>query len=175
MPAQRLGRALSGIEGESVRTLVFAVALLLLPHAPAAYADAAMRDMVAWLECEDCAPPAPRRVTRHGDALVPMLKSIVEQGPSPTRRERLVMAVESSYDQHGESVRDRPDLKLRWTKDKYVAHYVAAFDTSYRIRAVQALSAIGSAHARAALEASANAPLPPKVRREIEASLNQVR
>lgn len=175
MPAQCVGRPLSGIEGEPVRKLILAVALLALAHASGAYADSPMRDLIAWLECEDCSPPAPRKVTRHGDSLVPVLKSIVERGASPARRERLLIAVESSYDQHAQSVRDKPDLKLRWTKERYVAHYVEAFDSAYRIRAVQALSSIDSPQARAALEASASATLPPKVRSEIARSLNQVR
>lgn len=142
---------------------------------PFAYADSAMRDLVGWLECEDCERPPPQKVTRHGNALVAVLKSIIEQGPSPARRERLARALQSGYEQHAQSVRDKSQIKPRWSKEQYVEHYIGVFDNAYRIRAVQALAAIGSPEARKALEAASEVAVHPKVKREMQRSLQELR
>jgi hypothetical protein len=107
-----------------------------------AHVDTAAQDVTTWLECVECEPAALKAVTQHGEAVVPLLDSVVQRGPSAIRLERLRATLQAGYEWHSRAARLQPERQLHWTNAQYVDFYAKAFDTAYRQRAAQALRAI---------------------------------
>jgi HEAT repeat protein len=97
-----------------------------------------------WLEAEHYDPAELSAVTKYGESVVPSLTAALDKGPSPARRERLRRALEA---EHGTLSGSRVPAKA-----DFVKHYTSNFETLYRIRAAQALAAIGGPEARTAIE-----------------------
>ena len=140
------------------------LALVLMPAAaggqPAplstAQSERAARALSAWLEAEVFDPSELQPLIQYGQAVVPSL----------------IVALDAEHDMLQEQARNTPGRKLP-SKTDYVNHYTANFEALYRVRAAQALAAIGGAEARKALEAAAGKTGRDDVRSAIQESLKQ--
>jgi len=156
------------------------LALVLMPAAaggqPAplstAQSERAARALSAWLEAEVFDPSELQPLIQYGQAVVPSLIVALDAGPSPARRERQRRLLDAEHDMLQEQARNTPGRKLP-SKTDYVNHYTANFEALYRVRAAQALAAIGGAEARKALEAAAGKTGRDDVRSAIQESLKQ--
>jgi hypothetical protein len=111
-----------------------------------------VRNVLTWLECEECEEGQLERVRKQGDVAVPTLAAALKEGPSPASLELLRMGLEERYDKLQAYATTHKDMKIDQSKDEFVDHYMGNYDSLYRIRAAEALSAIGSKQSRKALE-----------------------
>lgn len=107
--------------------------------------------LVEWFECEECEEGQLEAVVRHGELAVPSLVATLRGGPSAASREMLRQGLEERYAQIVAYGREHPAVKPGSGKDEFVAMYLEKFDAQYRVRAAQALGAIGGVKAREAL------------------------
>lgn len=134
-------------------------------------AASAAKALANWLECEKCEHAELEIVTRYGEAIVPGLIAALDQGRSPDDLRR---ALEERYDQLVEQSKKNPHAPIGVTKEKFVELYLVISDTQHRVRAVQALTAIGGESARAALEAAASQTHRDNVRAAARESLRKL-
>lgn len=118
-------------------------------------------DLSRWLDCEDCGPEVLTAVVELGDQAVPLLEQCAIDGPSPARVEELrlhltgLFLARQAQRYSGSSTSEAADAvaggeggqSLRVTVDRYLR----ANAELQRVRALQALAAIGSEAARRAL------------------------
>jgi hypothetical protein len=96
-------------------------------------------------------------------------------GLAPASRELVRRQLEVRYDDLTERARRNPNTRPAGTKAQFVTLYLDNLDAQYRVRAAQALGAIGGQRPRAALEAAlAKAPR-ADVRAAIRTALNTIR
>lgn len=129
--------------------------------------EQATRALATWLESDDADRNRLANVTKHGQFVVPSLAAALEQGPSPAKRELVRRSLEADYEA---LARADPKRRLR-SKADFTQHYQANFDALYRIRAAQALAAIGGTDARRVLEAAADQARRDDVRMAIQVAL----
>jgi hypothetical protein len=128
------------------------VMLLVASAADAAWSQQdAAQALADWLECEYCEHGELAAVTHYGQAIVPGLIAALDQGRSPDDLRR---ALEERYDQLVEQSKKNPHAPIGVTKEKFVELYLVISDAQHRVRAAQALAAVGGERARAALEAA---------------------
>lgn len=135
----------------------------------------AVETLTRWFECADCGQSGLRAVTRYGQSVVPSLIATLNAGLSPASRELLRRLVDSRYDELVDQAQKRPDMKMASSKEEFIARYLDGYDAQYRIRAAQALSAIGGTNARSALETNLGKAERADVRTAIQRSLNEIR
>jgi len=123
-------------------------------------AGAVRRAIVEWLECEECRAGELEAVVRLEQAAVPSLVAALREGPPPVRREAQRRHLIATYQR----------LKLTMSEDDYVRRYAENYEALYRIRAADALAAIGGPTARQALEAAAAQPYREDVTRAVRAA-----
>ena len=116
----------------------------------ASQAVSAIDALANWYECEDCHPSELKAVTAYGATVVPSLIATLNGGLSPATRELLRRRLEERY--VALSAENASGIKIGASRDDFVARHLGDFDARYRIRATQALCAIGGKEARAALE-----------------------
>lgn len=148
-----------------VATLLAGPALAQPERLSVAETEEAVRALSKWFESEHGHPAELTPIVQLGEIVVPSLVAALEQGPSPTRRERLRRTLDADYAKFAERVSKPPG------KEAFVAHYMANFDAVYRARAARALAAIGGAQARRALQSELSKPMREDVRAAIERSL----
>jgi hypothetical protein len=119
-------------------------------------AGLAAQALANWLESEDGDHDELQAVTQHGQAIVPSLIAALNEGPSPATHDELGRALAERYEQLVEQSKKNPHAPIAVTRDRFVELYGGALDTQHRIRAAQALAAIGGERALAALEAAAS-------------------
>jgi hypothetical protein len=115
----------------------------------------ASQALANWLDCEDCAQGELDAVTHHGQAIVPSLIEALNQGPSPAALDALRKALAERYGQLVEQSNKNARAPIAVSRDRFVELYGGTWDAQHRMRAAQALAAIGGERARAALDASA--------------------
>jgi len=120
----------------------------------AAESAQAVQALTTWLECEECQDGELAAVTRYGQTVVPSLIAVLDGGPSPASREQMRRQLEVRYDELAERAQRNPNARLASSKDQFIALYLGNFDAQYRVRAAQALAAIGGQRSRGALEAA---------------------
>lgn len=120
-----------------------------------------------WLESDhyDAAELTP--LIRYGQTVVPSLVAALNKGPSPARRERLRRELETEY-------RSLAGPKVP-PKAEFVRHYLGNFETLYRIRAAQALAAIGGVESRKAIEAAVSGAGREDLRAALQLALKGIR
>lgn len=121
-----------------------------------------------WYECEECHPAQLIAVTGYGAAIIPSLAATLQGGLSPASRELMRRALTTRY---AELVQQG---KISASEKEFVARHLEDFDARYRIRAAQALAAIGGPPARAALEAALSKKVRPDVGAVIQQSLKNL-
>lgn len=136
--------------------------------------EQATRALATWLESDDFDPGRLEPLTRHGQRVVPSLIAALERGPSSAKREVVRRSLEADYDGLAERARSDQARRLR-SKSQFIEHYQANFDALYRIRAAQALSAIGGPSARRALEGSLEKATRDDVRTAIRQALKEIK
>jgi hypothetical protein len=136
--------------------------------------EQATHALATWLESDDFEPYHLAPVTNFGQVVVPSLIAALERGPSPAKREVVRRSLEADYEALAERARSDPARRLR-RKPEFMQHYLANFDARYRIRAAQALSAIGGASARKALEGSLEKAWRDDVRTAIRQALGEIK
>ena len=135
----------------------------------------AVQTLTTWFECEECQSGELEAVQKYGQAVVPSLIAVLDGGLSPAKREQTRSELEARHDALTERARKNPNAKPTSTKEQFTAQYLGNFDAQYRVRAAQALAAIGGDKARAALQAAARKPHRGDVQAVIETSLRTVR
>jgi hypothetical protein len=134
----------------------------------------AAQALAGWLGCEYCDAGELAAVTGYGQAIVPDLIAALNQGLSPASRDDLRKALEERYAQLFAQSKKNPHAPLGAPKEKFVELYLGKLDTQYRVRAVQALAAIGGDRARAALEEAASQVDRDEVRSTARESLRKL-
>jgi hypothetical protein len=120
----------------------------------------ASRDIVTWLECEECVAGELEAVVRLDQTAVPSLVASLREGPPSARREVQRRHLALTYRR----------LKLAMTEEQYVLRYVENYLALYRIRAAEALGAIGGPAATQALEDAAAEPFRDDVKAAVRAA-----
>jgi hypothetical protein len=134
----------------------------------------AEQTLAGWLGCEYCDHGELAAVTRNGQAIVPDLIAVLNQGLSPASRDDVRKALEERYAQLIAQSKKNPRVPVAAPQEKFVELYLGRLDTQYRVRAVQALAAIGGDRARAALEQAANQSDRDEVRSMARESLRKL-
>ena len=133
----------------------------------------ARRTIVEWFECEECESGELEAVVKLGQTAVPTLAATLRDGPSPAARETLRMHLVDSYEQLRKQT--GPESKVDMSEEQYVKTYMDNYEALYRVRAAQALSAIGGADAQRALESANDYDLRDDVRAEVTEALQKMR
>ncbi len=132
-----------------------------------------------WLDCLGCQAAEDDKgleaVTGFGQAVVPSLVATLNAGLSPASRQMQHDLLATRYDQLDEQARKDPRFKMKSTQEEFISRYLDNLDARYRIRAAQALAAIGGAHARTALNAALVNPQRDDVRRAIQNALKVIK
>jgi hypothetical protein len=104
-----------------------------------------------YLECKDCAAMALRPVIALGDTAVPVLRWVLEHGPSPERiaQERTYAA--ESHERILRYAAQHPGFPHIEADTIFVADAVMRLDARTRLRAARALLRIGTRQAVAAV------------------------
>jgi hypothetical protein len=158
-------------------SLGLAVAVFLSPAAGLAQPDPerkASQALAKWLE-HDCEEGDLRALIRFRQAVVPGLIAALKDGPSPASREVVGRLADASYDELIEQAQRKPERRIASGRDAYVTRDVDNLDAQYRIRAAQALAAIGGADARNALENAARQAQREDVRETIQELLKRMK
>lgn len=135
----------------------------------------AVRALNAWFECDECNAGELKAVTRYGQSIVPSLIATLNAGLSPASRKMREDPLGARFDELDEQGRKNPKFKMASSKDEFIAQYQDHADARYRIRAAQALVAIGGTNARRALETAVGKAERGDVRTAIQESLNKIR
>jgi hypothetical protein len=136
--------------------------------------EAASRALIAWLESEEADPGELAAVVRYREFVLPSLIAALNSGPSPARRERQRRSLESGYERLAEQARKESRV-LAPSQGEYVKQYSDNLEALYRVRAAQALVAIGGEKARQALEASLAQAYRPDVQEAIKYFLGTIK
>ena len=133
----------------------------------------ARRQIVAWLECEECESGELEAVVKLGETAVPTLAATLREGPSPATREKVRLHLVDTYANLRKQA--RAESKVDMSEDAYVKMYMDNYDALYRVRSAQALAAIGGAGAQRALEAAKGYTLREDAREAVNQSLQKIR
>jgi len=139
-----------------------------------AQSEQAVRAIAAWLNSDghDAAHLAPLK--KHSQIVVPSLTAALEAGPSPARRELARRSLEDQYETLAKYSQSGGKFRLG-SKADFVQYYLGNLETLYRMRAAQALGAIGGSEAKTALEAAAGKAGREDLRREIQRALKGIK
>lgn len=129
-------------------------------------AQSAVIALSAWLESDHGDPDDLAAVLTFGQAVVPSLAAALAAGPSAARRTRLRTALETGYTAR------KPGGASR---EEYVRYYMGNFEAMYRVRAAQALAAIGGPAARDAIRQSMEIEKREDVRATLKELLDEVK
>lgn len=143
----------------------------LTPPASDAEAIAANKALLSWFECRPCRGAELKAVVAYGTAAVPRLAATLKDGLSPATRESLSVGLAARYDELDAQARGDPRYKMGSAKAEFVARYVDYVDMRYRVRAAQALAAIGGVEARGQLESALTTAKSPRVKSVIKGLL----
>ena len=119
------------------------------------------RQILSWLQCEECVDGELERVRLLGRKEATTVDSLGQDllgGPSAIRRSNVRAQFESSYREdslYSVSEGSQPPL----TRTEYVDHYLDNFINLYRIRAAKALVEIGGPRAAGILDSAAHRPV----------------
>jgi hypothetical protein len=140
-----------------------------------------------WLECSVCdyddSSPELRSVIERGGAAIEPLRTALLEGPSAGDLELLRAHLRTTYKKLKDSAITPGELPISRTQESFVEMYVDNYVASYKIRAAQALGAIGAAQARdssvakqakEALEKAGTQPNPKDVDRAISAAVGRI-
>jgi len=137
-------------------------------------AGRAAQALAKWLGCEYCEQDELAAVTQYGQAILPGLIAALNEGPSSATRDELGKALAERYDELVEQSKTNPHAPITATRERFVELYGGTLDAQHRIRAAQALAAIGGERARAALEAAASHAYRADVRAAARESLRKL-
>jgi hypothetical protein len=158
------------------------VALLMLPTSAAGQqrlspteSAQALEALTTWFECEECEAGELAAVTKYGQAVVPSLAAVLRGGLSPAAREHLRGELELRYDALVERSKKNPNARPKSSKSRFVSRYLDNRDAQYRVRAAQALAAIGGRDARRVLEEASQQRHRGDVQAVIRISLQKVK
>jgi hypothetical protein len=130
--------------------------------------------LAIWLRCEYCEHGELEAVTRQGETMVPSLAAALTEGLSAKAGEGLRKDLEARYDALVQQSKENPNAPIAVTKEEFVKLYQDNSAAHQRVRAAQALAAIGGQRARAALEAAvANQAYRDDVREMLRDLLNK--
>jgi hypothetical protein len=126
------------------------IAIVLLMAASACHGDRSRVEgaVYSWLQCQDCMHQQRARVIALGDSAVPLLATILIQGPPPAHDAAYVATLH------------RLAQQTQSITPAIIEHQRALFAAVYRRRALSALQGIGSSSARSAM-CLARASTPP--------------
>jgi hypothetical protein len=124
----------------------------------------ARRQIVLWLECEECTSGELDAVVKLGQAAVPSLAATLKDGPSNARKARMEQYLNETHERYDEYWKTHtedwpnpndPTVGAPATKDVFVQGFLRNYEARYRMRAARALGEIGGDEARKALEEAA--------------------
>ncbi len=124
-------------------------------------AAAARRQIVLWLECEECTSGELDAVVKLGQAAVPSLAATLKEGPSNARKARMEQYLNETHERYDEYWKTHaadwpnpndPRVGAPAEKNVFVQGFLENYSARYRMRAARALGEIGGDEARKALE-----------------------
>ena len=140
------------------KTIAVVLALAALACAPPPVVSAQpvlqpdlVRTLNGWMECEECTDAQLQAVARYGQPAIAPLADLLRNGPPSTAIAEREKAMRDRYKQQVRYAQTHPESKPPRSEDDTVARYTANYRLSYRVHAAQALKAIGTPEARAAL------------------------
>lgn len=133
----------------------------------------ATQALITWFDCVSCGKAELDAVISHGQSVVPSLAATLNAGLSAADRRALQESFAVRYDELDQQARRDPKFKMKSTKDQFVARYVDEYDARNRIRAAEALGAIGGSNARAALKTALGNARRADVRQAIGEALEE--
>jgi hypothetical protein len=140
----------------------------------AAESEQVVRALAAWLNSEDLDAGRLAPLKKYGQAVVPSLIAALDAGPSSARRELARRSLETQYETLAKYSQSGGKFQLG-SKADFVQHYMGNLETLYRIRAAQALAAIGGSEARTALHAAAGKAGREDLRKAIQRALEGIK
>jgi hypothetical protein len=129
-------------------------------------AQSAVFALSAWLESDHGDAEELAAVLQLGQSALPSLSAALSAGPSAARRTRLRAALETSY---------AAQKSMSASREQYVQHYMGNFEAMYRVRAAQALAALGGPAARDAIRRSMESEKRDDVRATLRELLDQMK
>lgn len=167
--------AIAGCDGkeDAASTPAAPAARVVIQPSAAEQAAAARRQIVRWLECEECTDGELDALKILGQSAVPNLAATLHDGPSPATRERLRLHLGDTYRRTREYASTHPDAKFVISEADFVRAHLDSQDARYRARSAQALAAIGGNEARKALEDATGYHLRPDVLAEVADALSR--
>lgn len=135
-----------------------------------AESEQAVRALAAWLNSGDFDARRLTPLKKYGQAVVPSLIAALDAGPSSARRELARRSLETQYETLAKYSQSGSKFQLD-SKADFVQRYMGNLETLYRIRAAQALAAIGGSEAKTGLEAAAGRAGREDLRKEIQRAL----
>lgn len=137
--------------------------------------EAARQALVEWFECEECEEKQLETLLRFRAIIVPSLRAALTEGMGPASEELLRRDLARHYDELLRYAETHPNAKPGSSREEFVEMNVSNYQARYRVRAAQALAAIGGAEAVRALEEGAKRTERRDVAREIETALKRAR
>lgn len=126
--------------------------------------------LVEWLECEECTEGELEALTAFGREVVPMLAKTLVQGPAPASRELLRRDLVRRYHELQRYAATHPEEGLGdLTESEFVDLYLGNYVALYRVRAAQALGAIGGPEAERTLQSA----LQMELRKDVAAAVRE--
>jgi hypothetical protein len=130
--------------------------------------------VIEWMECEECDGNQLENVVKQGDIVIGTLAQILENGPSPAKREELREHLAATYEELAQYQTTHPEAKISFTKEEYINTYLDNYEALYRTRAATALGKFESSRAKDALrKATENKALRKDVRDAIDLALQK--
>jgi HEAT repeat protein len=132
------------------------------------------RSIDALMECDDCKESQEQAVQKLGPAAVPVLATLLREGPSPEKRELVRRHLLQAYQDLKDYEKEHPQAKVPMTEQEYVRTYLENYTARYQVRAAYALARIGGPQARTALDEALRSPLRDDVKVALRNAIEQI-
>lgn len=129
------------------------------------------RVLVAWLQCGECRDGELRAVRKLGPTAFPLLEAALEFGPAPAALAARRLELERSYRSLHAYAAGRRRMTIGLDEKPFVDAQLGSYVALYRLRAGQALLALGAPRAAAAVERALASDLRVDAKRSLRAAL----
>lgn len=134
---------------------------------PQRVSQASVAPVYAWVLCQECDRGERARVVALGDTAVPLLRTLLLDGPPAERKQQMEEYLRPLA---------TPRQGQRPASPATIARVLSSYDALYRVRAASALSGIGGPKSlRALCDAREGAKSAPSVRQAIDTALARIK
>ncbi len=133
------------------------------------------REIVNYLECEECEDGELEAVVKLGPIAVLTLAATLREGPLQSSLELLRRHLTANYRKLKEYERTHPEVIVPGTEQQFVTIYLDNYVAQHQGRAAKGLAAIGGTEAKRALEEASVKPLRDDVKAVVKSSLEKMK